>query len=997
MATVSDLTITPVSGLNHIDALLDVGPDWNFVTGLPAPNTIYYTFSISSGNESGVSGHEAFTLAQQNATYTAFAYLQRITGIQFVETAIGSNAQIHLANLNLDGSNTTGLCSWQSSYSYASDNTLVEYTANAYVYLDNVEWRAQNRDLDPGGSGYQTLLHELGHAMGLKHSFEGITLPGAEDNTNYTLMSYNDVGGPHSSYSPYDIAAFDWLYGRDGLRGALGINSTGGGRYISGSAHAEAINGTAGDDVLVSGGGNDAIDGGAGNDTVVLGGLRSEYTISNGANGSVVAAHATRGTVTIANVEQFAFSDIMVGRSQLMGTPGGGDTTPPPAPTLSVPTNAAGYAAGNRPAFSGQAEAGALVRVYAGDLLVAETQAAANGSWSAVPNAFADGMNYAVRATATDAAGNVSSSSGTVSFHVDATAPLVPTLAVAKNSAGYAAGNQPQVSGQAEAGALVSVYAGDQEVAQTRADASGKWLVTTSAFADGLNYAVRATATDAAGNVSVSSAPVSFHVDATAPAKPTLVVAKNAGGYIAGNQAQVSGQAEAGALVQVYEGNQLVAETRAGATGAWTVATSVLADGLNHTLRATATDAAGNVSVSSALASFHVEATAPAAPTLAVSKNAAGYTAGNKPLVTGEAEAGSLVRVYAGNVLVAETRADDSGLWTVVTSAFADGLNYTLRATATDAAGNVSVSSGTVSFHVDATAPVKPTSVLALQGGGNQPVFSGTGEAGTTIEIVRIKDATVIGRTEVNSNGSWKLDSAALPNGSYEVAAVSIDRADNATSADNRLNFNINSALNLAGNNGNDRFTPGAGNNAIDGMDGLDTVSYAGLRGNFTIERGVYGVTVTDKSGALGSDNLVNVERIQFGDTMVALDIDGAAGEVYRLYRAAFDREPDKGGLAFWIKALDSGKYSLNDISAMFLADREARELYASDPSDAYFVTKLYAHVLHRPAEGAGFDYWVKGLELVSRAEVLAFFSESVENQAQVIGVINNGIEFPLG
>jgi hypothetical protein len=319
-----------------------------------------------------------------------------------------------------------------------------------------------------------------------------------------------------------------------------------------------------------------------------------------------------------------------------------------------------------------------------------------------------------------------------------------------------------------------------------------------------------------------------------------------------------------------------------------------------------------------------------------------------------------------------------------------------VRATATDATGNVSAFSATASFHVDATAPVLPTSSVTLAQGGNQPVFSGTAEAGTTIQLVRISDAVEIGRTVAKADGTWKIDSAALPNGDYLVAAVSVDLADNATSAATRMQFSIDSALNQAGNSLNNRFTLGTGNNAVDGGAGLDTVVYSGIRSDFTIQRGVYGVSVSDKSGALGSDNLVNVERIQFGDTMVALDIDGSAGEVYRLYRAAFDREPDKAGLAYWIKALDTGNYSLNQISQMFLADKEAQSLYASDPSDSYFVTKLYAHVLHRPAEGAGFDFWVNGLKSATRAEVLSFFSESPENQAQVIGVINNGIEFPL-
>ena len=32
MATATDITVTPVTGLTHIDALLDKGPDWNYLT-----------------------------------------------------------------------------------------------------------------------------------------------------------------------------------------------------------------------------------------------------------------------------------------------------------------------------------------------------------------------------------------------------------------------------------------------------------------------------------------------------------------------------------------------------------------------------------------------------------------------------------------------------------------------------------------------------------------------------------------------------------------------------------------------------------------------------------------------------------------------------------------------------------------------------------------------------------------------------------------------------
>ena len=112
MTTPSDITVTPLTGLNHIDALLDKGPDWNYLSNNNA-NILFYTFSTTSGNEDGRTGQETFSASQQAATRTAFSYLQQLTGIQFQETTSGTGADFHLANLNLDGSNTTGLCSWR--------------------------------------------------------------------------------------------------------------------------------------------------------------------------------------------------------------------------------------------------------------------------------------------------------------------------------------------------------------------------------------------------------------------------------------------------------------------------------------------------------------------------------------------------------------------------------------------------------------------------------------------------------------------------------------------------------------------------------------------------------------------------------------------------------------------------------------------------------------------------------------------------------------------
>ncbi|MGZ5050970.1 MAG: M12 family metallo-peptidase [Methylobacter sp.] len=320
MAQVSDVTNVLTSGLNHIDALLDNGPNWNYLT--PASNSISYTFSIASGNESGVTGQQAFNNAQKSATLTALNYISGLTGITFNETSNASAANIHFCFINISGASTSGLCSWSTSYSYNGSNTITSYSATAYVYLDNVEWRTQNSDLTSGGYGYETLLHELGHALGLKHPFEGSTvLPTAQDTTANTLMSYTSKGGPYSTFNAYDIAALNWLYGGDGLAGNLGIGSSGGGRYWMGSSSGESISGGSGNDVIKGEAGNDTLSGGAGNDTIDGGSgldivtyakVYNQYAITNLIANFAVNGGSSDGTDTLTGVERLRFSDLSV-------------------------------------------------------------------------------------------------------------------------------------------------------------------------------------------------------------------------------------------------------------------------------------------------------------------------------------------------------------------------------------------------------------------------------------------------------------------------------------------------------------------------------------------------------------------------------------------------------------------------------------------------------------------------------------------------------------
>jgi Ca2+-binding RTX toxin-like protein len=205
-------------------------------------------------------------------------------------------------------------------------------------------------------------------------------------------------------------------------------------------------------------------------------------------------------------------------------------------------------------------------------------------------------------------------------------------------------------------------------------------------------------------------------------------------------------------------------------------------------------------------------------------------------------------------------------------------------------------------------------------------------------------------------------------------------------------------ANSLNGGNGNDILRGGAGDDRIDGGAGLDTAAFAGARAGFTLTHTSAGLVVTDKSGAEGSDTLAGIERLAFGDSVLAFDLDGNAGQMYRLYAAAFDRQPDLDGLGFWIGAMDAGQ-PLYDVGVEFTKSDEFIKMYGATHTSEGFLTKVYQHILHRAPDADGYAFWLDALHQgLSEGRLLAEFGQSPENQAQVIGQIQDGIVYlPYG
>src|ERR1700712_1532186 len=95
----------------------------------------------------------------------------------------------------------------------------------------------------------------------------------------------------------------------------------------------------------------------------------------------------------------------------------------------------------------------------------------------------------------------------------------------------------------------------------------------------------------------------------------------------------------------------------------------------------------------------------------------------------------------------------------------------------------------------------------------------------------------------------------------------------------------------LTGTSSDDRLGGRSGDDVVDGGSGRDTLEYSGLRGDYVVTRTATGFVVEDHVGQGGRDDLTHIERLQFGDDKLALDVDGNAGTAVKILGAVFGSE----------------------------------------------------------------------------------------------------------
>lgn len=174
-----------------------------------------------------------------------------------------------------------------------------------------------------------------------------------------------------------------------------------------------------------------------------------------------------------------------------------------------------------------------------------------------------------------------------------------------------------------------------------------------------------------------------------------------------------------------------------------------------------------------------------------------------------------------------------------------------------------------------------------------------------------------------------------------------------------------------------------------------EAITIAGYRANYAVvkDQATNVVTVTNTiTNAV--QKYSNPALIKFVDTYTSFDVDGAAGQVYRLYQAAFNRKPDLPGLGYWIAANQQGR-NLLGIAGDFIASNEFKTMYGASPSHLQLIKSYYNNVLHRDGEPAGIAWWVAQMDTgADPAGVLSGFSDSAENKNNLQAALQNGLDY---
>jgi Ca2+-binding RTX toxin-like protein len=209
----------------------------------------------------------------------------------------------------------------------------------------------------------------------------------------------------------------------------------------------------------------------------------------------------------------------------------------------------------------------------------------------------------------------------------------------------------------------------------------------------------------------------------------------------------------------------------------------------------------------------------------------------------------------------------------------------------------------------------------------------------------------------------------------------------------------------LTGNEANNVLNGKAGNDTLDGGAGLDTAQYSGKYSEYTLVlgSGANATSVTDKTANRdGADSLSNIERLQFSDGRLALDMGAtqAGGKTVLMMAVATSLGKDFIGLqsyaGLFLGYFDTGASLLD--GATLLVSSGIAAAFAGGTDNNSLVKMIYKDVYGSLPDAATLASLVAPLNAgtTTQAQWMADMAASVANQQHVnlVGYAGTGLQY---